>query len=321
MQGISDHALKSQYAENKYKLNGKELQNKEFADGTGLEEYDFGARMLDPQLNRWWGIDPKADQMRRFSPYAYAFGNPIRFIDPDGRAPNDFVKDKNGNIRWDNNANSQATTKAGETYLGKTVTFNFNSYIDKKLWDGPTLGGTVDPSGDKLTSTITLQGSENDKGQLTGISAISEVKVGHTPKGTARDYYPGEGGSNNTFFDSKTKSRDGILSSYSMTFEQHASVSSIEEIGLKVMGYKIVDVAQKLNINYDGKSGGLAVSAYTDVFPSATLKVNGSQIMQYNQPSFVETHTAPIVGYSMPSSGSGPIQDFSYYPATFYKRN
>jgi hypothetical protein len=32
MAGISDRALKTQYAENNYKFNGKELQNREFAD-------------------------------------------------------------------------------------------------------------------------------------------------------------------------------------------------------------------------------------------------------------------------------------------------
>ena len=80
MAGISSKAAGR--LENKFKETGKELQHQEFSDGTGLEEYDFGARYLDPQLGVWHSSYPLANISRRWSPYVDALNNPIRFIDP-----------------------------------------------------------------------------------------------------------------------------------------------------------------------------------------------------------------------------------------------
>jgi len=83
MVGISDSAMNR--LENRYRYNGMELNEKEFADGWGLDEYTARFRGLDVQIGRWRQIDPKQDVEE--SGYAANEDNPVMWSDPEGDCP------------------------------------------------------------------------------------------------------------------------------------------------------------------------------------------------------------------------------------------
>lgn len=85
MAGISSMAAIT--LRNKYGITEKEMQNKEFSDGSGLEQYDFGARFYDPQIGRWHNIDPHVANYYWLTPYNYCNNNPLKYLDPSGMDP------------------------------------------------------------------------------------------------------------------------------------------------------------------------------------------------------------------------------------------
>ncbi|MDN3672410.1 RHS repeat-associated core domain-containing protein [Flavobacterium branchiarum] len=97
-------------------FNGKELDRE-----TNMTYYS--ARYLDMKTSLWLNVDPLAEKMPNYGAYAFCFNNPIRFVDPDGREGDDWVARADNSVYWDDNATSQRTTKDGETYLGKEVSY------------------------------------------------------------------------------------------------------------------------------------------------------------------------------------------------------
>ncbi len=64
-----------------YRFTGKELDRV-----NGLNMYDFGARWYDVAgVPMWTSVDPLAEKYYHVSPYAYCGGDPVNFVDPDGR--------------------------------------------------------------------------------------------------------------------------------------------------------------------------------------------------------------------------------------------
>ncbi len=112
-----------------YLYNEKELQ-----DELDLGWLDYGARMYNSALGRWFNIDPLTDKFPGITFYAYCANNPINLIDPDGRAwkpTTDQNSGKQTGYEWiseDQSYDEDGALKIG--LYGQAIFFSHNRTFD-----------------------------------------------------------------------------------------------------------------------------------------------------------------------------------------------
>lgn len=101
-----------------YKYNGKEFDNMH-----GLNTYDYGARQYYSVLPIWDRPDPLAEDYYHVSPYMYCAGNPMKFIDFDGKFI--AIAGENDQLYYYNIDDGGFYNSEGEKYSGDRYQYLF----------------------------------------------------------------------------------------------------------------------------------------------------------------------------------------------------
>ena len=137
--------------------------------------YYYGARYYNPRVSLWLNVDPLAEKYPHVSPYTYTLNNPIKLIDPDGKAPADIIiKGKNNSsitIETDLlNVSVDAGSIVGD--LGGNYTLQGKEVLVAAL----DIVGIVDPTGVADIAAATLEAEQGNWGSAI-LSAAGVVPI------------------------------------------------------------------------------------------------------------------------------------------------
>ncbi|HCF64326.1 MAG TPA: hypothetical protein DEU93_09355 [Chitinophagaceae bacterium] len=253
MAGISSKALNGAAA-NKAKYNGKEEQREEFDDGSGLEWTDYGARMYDNQIGRWYGVDALSEKHFQLTPFHYTANNPINAYDPDG---NDFrlvIDNEKGTItieamfyaRHEGNSeemevinniiefwNSQSGKfkwKIGKGDDAIEYTINFNLFVDKDVTyneSGAPTNGNAAPANMVIVQSDKEFNKTREMMNSDDLDAVAYLNHIYVPKSSVKN--------------KKIASREGGHILGMTHFGEDVMSKFTENINTKINKYNILD--------------------------------------------------------------------------------
>lgn len=82
------------------------------------------ARPIGDMPSRWISVDPLSEEFPEWSPYNMCFDNPMKFVDPDGRAAFDWFKNGAGRVVWVDSTSKGFTDTNGEIWSNVGANLN-----------------------------------------------------------------------------------------------------------------------------------------------------------------------------------------------------
>lgn len=123
------------------------------------------AQPIGDRVGRWISPDPLSEEFPSWSPYNMCMDNPMKYVDPDGRAPVDWFKSASGRVVWFDNTSKGFTDTNG----GKWTNVGANLNQVKQSLNVPT--------GSQNSNWTTVSGTAFDGENGSGKMGVAVAPV------------------------------------------------------------------------------------------------------------------------------------------------